>query len=150
MPHNNQSLRELFEDFAVERNERRLRLHSLLFGVVWLCFLSGEQQNTDNTGRTLRLSTETEEERAQREEQETRDGHRSRNNPRWIRDAVFCTKKILEMGKSSRGPAVTLKEKFPSPTLQDCPALAMALLDVARANGLENETSTDFRKWICE
>jgi hypothetical protein len=141
-------LRDLFEEFAVTKRQRRDRLRSLVFGVVWLIFFCGNEEDKEKTGRKLRLSTETDEEKRQREEQEEQQGGRSRNNPGWIRDAAFCAKKVLDLEKSKKGPAPVLKKKFPSPTLQDCPAMALALLEIAVQNGLEKETSTDFRKWM--
>jgi len=146
----NISLRNAFEDYAMVKKEKRNVLKSLLFGTVWLSFLTKENGDKENTGRSLRLSTETHDEREAREEQEQRMGGRSRNNPTWIRNAVFCSKKIQELEKVNQGPAPLMKEAFPSPTLEDSAKMASLLLEVAIANGLEKETSAAFKTWLSE
>lgn len=142
------SLRDVFEGFAVTKMHKRDRLKTLLFGITWLTFICNPGEDKEKTGRTLRLATETEEEMRLREEQEEGQGGRSRNNPGWIRDAVFCSKKILDLHKSKRGPGPLMEKKFPSRTLEHCPAMALTLLEIARENGLETETMANFKKWI--
>jgi hypothetical protein len=148
MAANNEALREAFDGFAVTRKEKKDPLRSLLFGTVWLAFVSPADSNRDTTGRTLRLSTETEEERDEREEQERRDGHLSRNHPKWIRSAVTCSKTILQLERQGRGPGPALRERFPSPSMANCSDIAAALLDVAFSKGLVKDTCTEFKKWL--
>lgn len=150
MAANDQQLRDTFAGYAVvvaERKERRDALKSLLFGIVWLCFVCKEQDR-ERMGRTLRLATETDEEKVGREEQEERDGRLSKNNPCWIRNAVYCSKKILELAKSQTGPATAIVEAFPYPILEDCAAMASMLLEIALANGLGKETSAELKSWL--
>lgn len=148
MAEENESLRNIFSSFAVHKKERRDPFKSLLFGTVWLTFLCEDKEDHEKTGRTLRLSTETEMEREERQSQEESDRHRARNHPTWIRSSVFCSTKLRKMEEKEEGPAVDLREKYPSPTLEDCPKIATELLEIALENGLEKETCMDFKAWL--
>lgn len=148
MADEDQALRAVFEAYAIRKKITRDPLKSLLFGVVWLTFICDLSQDKEKTGRMLRLSTETDREKEERIEAEAEDQRRSRNNPSWIRTAVYCSRRIQEMEKQGKGPAVSLRKKYPAPTLQDCPEMASVLREEAVENGLEKETSTEFKKWL--
>ena len=121
----------------VDRTKRDM-FKACLFGIIWLA-LVGKKKSGD-TGRMLRLNTETEEEKKEREKQEQKGGRNVKQNPKWIQHAVFCSNRLEKVAFLSE-----FVKDYQNTHLEDCAEVAKVLEGHLWEQGLKKRSTSSIK-----